>query len=136
MGPKACALLFLLATLALPVPGVSQAPNAYVVVLKPIEAVGEADPEFVAFLSGELTRAIEKDSDFRVTSGGPTRYYLKGQVHTDDKRHLVTLQLFDANTDRVLWLGNYDYRSVPAREMAEDVIEELYAASRSDEWIR
>ena len=102
--------------------------------MKPFEAVGEADPEFAKSLWQQLAQAIERKSDFRVASGGSAYYYLKGQVLSDEKRHLLTLQLFKAKTDRALWLQNYDYRRATADSMATDVIAALSSVPSSDTW--
>jgi len=67
-------------------------------------------------------------------SGGPTRYYLRGQILADDKRNLLTLQLFDSQSNRSLWIENYDYRSVTADEMADDVVAELLEALGPEAW--
>lgn len=120
--------------LALPVPCVAQALGRLDVVMKPFEAVGEADPEFAKSLWQQLAQAIERRSDFRVASGGSAYYYLKGQVLSDEKRHLLTLQLFKAKTDRALWLQNYDYRRISADSMATDVIAALSSVPSSDTW--
>lgn len=130
---RICALL--VSTLvALPVPCAAQEFGRLDVVMYPFEAVGEADPEFVKTLWRQLAQAIERKSDFRVALGGPSYYYLKGQVLTDGKRQLVTLQLFKAKTDRKLWLANYDYRRTTADSMATDVIEALSSVPNLDTW--
>ena len=98
------------------------------------EAQGEADPDFTKTLWRDLARAIERKSDHRVATGGPAYYYLKGQVLADGKRHLATLQLFKAKTDRLIWMQNYDYRSVSADVMATDVIEALSFVPKTDTW--
>lgn len=102
--------------------------------MKPFEAVGEADPEFAKSLWQQLAQAIERKSDFRIASAGSAYYYLKGQVLADGKRHLVTLQLFKAKTDRTLWLENYDYRRTTADSMATDVIAALSSVPSTDTW--
>jgi hypothetical protein len=102
--------------------------------MKPFEAVGQVDPEFAKSLSRQLMQSIEQNSEFRIVSGGPTRYYLRGQVFADAKRRFVTLQLFEAQTNRMLWLENYDYRGITADMMATDIIAELSSALRSDAW--
>lgn len=121
------------AVLALPPPCISQELNRIAVIMRPFEAVGQADPEFAKSLSRQFMRAIEQNSDFRIASGGPARYHLKGEVFADGERHFVTLRLFEARTDRTLWVENYDYRSITADMMAADVIEELSTASRADQ---
>lgn len=133
MNPRAITLL-LFAILAFSVPCVSQELNRLDVAMRPFEAVGQADPEFVESLSLQLMRAIERNSEFRISPGGPTIYYLKGQVFTDGKRHSLTLQLIKARTDRTLWLENYDYRGVDVDMIATDVITALLSASPSDVW--
>jgi hypothetical protein len=55
-------------------------------------------------------------------------------VLADGKRQLLTLQLFKTKTDRMLWLGNYDYSRTSADIMATDVIAELSSLSHSDTW--
>lgn len=127
-------MLVVAALMLLPLPCVPQAPDPFAVAMRPLEAMGETDPEYATFLSSDLMRAIERRSDYRIVKGGPTRYLLKGQVLTDDKRHLVTLQLFETSTNRILWLENYDYRRTSADAMAEDVVDELYAASNFNAW--
>ena len=52
----------------------------------------------------------------------------------DEKRHALTLGLFDAKLDRMLWLQNYDFEKVKVGEMADDLIEELYEPTRSNRW--
>ena len=54
----------------------------------------------------------------------------RGQLLVGEKRHLLTLRLFDAKLDRMLWLQSYDFEKVSAGEMADDLIEELYEAIR------
>ena len=132
-GPRACALLAA-AALMLPSPCISQELSRLNLIIKPFEAVGQAEPEFAKTMSRQLMQAIERRSDFRVVSGGPTRYYLKGQILADDKRNLVTLQLFESQSNRSLWLENYDYRSVTADEMADDVVAELLEALGPEAW--
>jgi len=92
MNMRICTFL-VAAALALPVPCFSQELSRLYVTMKPLEAVGEVDPEFAKILSRNLMQAIERDSDFRIKSGGPTRYYLKGQVSSNKERQFVTLQL-------------------------------------------
>jgi len=133
LRPQVCAL-FVATLLALPVPCVAQALGRLDVVMKPFEAVGETDPEFAKSLWQQLAQAIERKSDFRIASGGSSYYYLKGEVLTDGKRHLVTLRLFKAKTDRTLWLENYDYRRTTADGMATDVIAALSSVPGSDTW--
>jgi hypothetical protein len=130
---RICAL-FVATLLALPAPCVAQALGRLDVVMKPFEAVGEADPEFAKSLWQQLAQAIERKSDFRIALGGSAYYYLEGQLLADEKRHLVTLQLFKAKTDRTLWLGNYDYRRTTADSMATDVIAALSSVPSTDTW--
>ena len=132
-GPRACALLAA-AALLFPLQCISQELSRLNVTIKPFEAVGQVESEFAVTLSRQLMQAIERRSDFRVVSGGPTRFYLKGQVLADDKRNLVTLQLFESQTNRILWLENYDYLKATAEEMADDVIAELLNALGPDTW--
>ena len=132
-GPRACAL-FAAAALLFPSACISQELSRLNLAMKPFEAVGQAEPEFAKTLSRQLMQAIERRSDFRVVSGGPTRYYLRGQILADDKRNLLTLQLFDSQSNRLLWLENYDYRSVAAEEMADDVVAELLEALGPEAW--
>ena len=134
MKPHIHALLVATLLVALPRPCVAQEFARLDVIIKPFEAVGKADPEFAKSLWQQLTQAIERKSDFRVALGGSAYYYLKGEVLTDEKRHLVTLQLFKAKTDRSLWLANYDYRRATADTMATDVIAALYSVPSSDTW--
>jgi hypothetical protein len=122
------------ALLALTLPCVAQELDRFSVTMKPFDTSGQVDPEFAETLSRQLMRAIEETSDFRIVPGGPTRYYLKGRVFADEKRHFVSLELHEAQTGRVHWLENYDYRSITPEMMAEDVVEELTAALRSDAW--
>ena len=103
------------------------------IAVQPFEAVGQADPEFAAILAQQLTHAIERNSDFRVVPGSKV-FYLRGQLLVDEKRHLLTLRLFDAKLDRMLWLQNYDFEKVTVGEMADDLIEELYEATRYNRW--
>jgi hypothetical protein len=131
MSIRICAFLAA-AVLALPAPCFSQELSRLNVTMKPLEAVGDVDPEFSRILSRNLMQAIERNSEFRIASGGPTRFYLKGQVSADKERHFVTLQLSETHTNRVLWLQNYDDRGINAGLMAEDVIAELYSALTSD----
>ena len=77
-GPRACALLAA-AALMLPLPCISQELSRLNLTIKPFEAVGQAEPEFAKTLSRQLMQAIEQRSDFRIVSGGPTRYYLKAR---------------------------------------------------------
>jgi hypothetical protein len=126
--------LLAVAVLALTAPCLSQELSRLYVTMKPLEAVGEVDPEFAKILSRNLMQAIERNSDFRIKSGGPTRYYLKGQVSANKERQLVTLQLFETHTNRMLWLQNYADRDIAADLMAEDVIAELSAALAADNW--
>ena len=132
-SPRVSALLAV-AVLALSSPCTAQEFDLLAVTMKPFEVLGQADPEFARSLSSQIMRAIERNSDFRVAPGGPTPYYIKGEVLTDDKRHFVTLRLFEGRTDRMLWLENYDYRGVSADLMAEDVVEALYEAVASNTW--
>ena len=104
------------------------------VIVKPFEVMGEADPEYAKVLWQQLARAIEDQSDFRVMTSGGAYYYLKGQVLSDGKRHIITLHLFKAKTDRQLWVGNYDYRRTTADTMATDVIDALYSLPQTDTW--
>jgi hypothetical protein len=131
MGPR-ISTLFVAAVLALPFHCVSQELDRLEVTMRPFEAVGKADPEFAKSLGRQLKQAIERRSEFRIAPGGPTPYYLKGQVFADGQRHFVTLQLLEAKTDRTLWVENYDYRGITADVMATDVIAALYSASGSD----
>jgi hypothetical protein len=126
--------LLAVAVLALPAPCFSQELSRLYVTMKPLEAVGEVDPEFAKILSRNLMQAIERNSDFRIKSAGPTRYYLKGQVSANKERQFVTLQLFETHTNRMLWLQNYADRDIAADLMAEDVIAELSAALAADNW--
>jgi TolB-like protein len=130
---RGCALLAA-AALLFPSACISQELSRLNLSMKPFEAVGQAEPEFAKTLSRQLMQAIERRSDFRVVYGGPTRYYLKGQVLADDKRSLVTLQLFESQSNRSLWLENYDYRSVTADEMADDIVAELLEALGPEAW--
>ena len=129
----ACSLIAA-ALLAAPAPCLSQEPIRFDLVMKPFEAMGEADAEFTKTLWRDLARAIERKSDHRVATGGPANYYLKGQVLADGKRHLATLQLFKAKTDRLIWMENYDYRSVSADAMATDIIDALSDVPNTDTW--
>jgi hypothetical protein len=122
------------AFLAASAPCLSQEAIRFDLVMKPFESQGEADPDFTKTLWRDLARAIERKSDHRVATGGPAYYYLKGQVLADGKRHLATLQLFKAKTDRLIWMQNYDYRSVSADVMATDVIEALSFVPQTDTW--
>lgn len=133
LNPRISTLL-VAALLALPLPCIPQEIGRLDVIVKPFEAVGQADPEFANTLWRQLAQAIERKSDFRIASGGSAYYYLKGQVLSDGKRHLVTLQLFKAKTDRRLWLENYDYRNTTADMMATDVIAALSSVPSSDTW--
>ena len=133
MSIRICVLLAAV-VLALPAPGLSQELSRLNVTMKPFEAVGEVDREFAKTMSRQLMRAIEYNSDFRITQGGSTRFYIKGQVTADKERHFVTLQLFETHTNRVLWVQNYGDRDIAADLMAEDVIAELSAALASDNW--
>lgn len=133
MDIRTCTFL-VAAAFALPVPSISQELSRFNVTMKPLEAVGEVDPEFAKILSRNLMQDIERNSDFRIKSGGPTRYYLKGQVSAKKERQFVTLQLFETHTNRMLWLQNYADRDIAADLMAEDVIAELSAALASDNW--
>ena len=133
MDIRICTFL-VAAALAFPVPCISQELSRLYVSMKPLEAVGEVDPEFAKILSRNLMQAIERNSDFRIKSGGPTRYYLKGQVSANKERQFVTLQLFETHTNRMFWLQNYADRDIAADLMAEDVIAELSAALASDNW--
>lgn len=132
-GPLTCALLAA-AVLLFPSTCISQELSRLNVTMKPFEAIGEVESDFAKTLSRDLMQAIERRSDFRVVSGGPTRFYLKGQILVDDKRSLVTLQLFESQTNRIIWLANYDYRKATAVEMADDVITELLNALGPDTW--
>ena len=100
--------LLVAAVLALPLAGASQELSRFNVAMKPFEANGQVDAEFAETLSRQLVRAIEQRSDFRIVPGGPTRYYLKGQVFADEKRQFVSLQLHEAQTGRMFWLEQYD----------------------------
>ena len=131
MSIRICAFLAA-AVLALPAPCFSQELSRLNVTMKPLEAVGEVDPEYAKILSRNLMQAIERNSVFRVTSGGPTRFYLKGQVSANKERQFVTLQLSETHTNRVPWLQNYDDRGINTGLMAEDGIAELYSALASD----
>lgn len=104
------------------------------VIVRPFEALGQADAEFTKALRQNLARAIENQSDYQVTSSGLAYYYLKGQVLSDEKRHTVTLQLFKAKTDRQIWIATYDYRRTTADAMATDVIDALYSVPHVDTW--
>lgn len=126
--------LLAVAMLALPLPCISQELSRLNVTMKAFEASGDVDTEYAESLSHQLMVAIEQSSEFRITPGGPTRFYLKGLVRADKKRHLITLQLFETQTNRVLWLESYDYRRVNADKMAADVISELYSALSDDRW--
>lgn len=132
--PRAIATMLLAAWLMPPTPVYSQALGRLDVIVKPFETAGDADPEFAKTLWQQLTQAIERRSDFRVATGGSAYHYLRGRVLADGKRQLVTLQLFKAKTDRVIWLGNYDYRRVSADTMAQDVIAALSSVSNADTW--
>ena len=129
----ACSLIAT-AFLAAPPPCLSQEPVRFDLVMKPFEALGEADAEFTKTLWRDLAKAIERRSDHRVATGGPAYYYLKGQVLADGKRHLATLQLFKAKTDRLIWMENYDYLSASADVMAADVIDALSFVPKTDTW--
>lgn len=129
----ACSLMAA-ALLAQPAPCLSQVPVRLDVVMKPFQAMGEADPAYAQSLRNSLARAIEDKSDHRITSSGSAYYYLKGQVLSDEKRHIVTLQLFKAKTDRMIWAESYDYRRVSADTMANDVIEALHDVPKTDTW--
>lgn len=133
MGIRLSALLAG-AMLMLALPCTSQELSQLNVAMKAFEAAGDVDSGYAESLSQQLMQAIEQRSDFRIVSGGPTRYYLKGQVVADDKRHFVTLQLFDSRTNRMIWLANWDYRGTTAYQMAADVIAELSAAMNSQDW--
>jgi hypothetical protein len=122
--------LLAVAMLALPAPCFSQELSRLYVTMKPLEA----DPEFAKILSRNLMQAIERNSDFRIKSGGPTRFYLKGRVSANKERQFVTLELFETHTNRMLWLQNYADRDIAADLMAEDVIAELSAALAADNW--
>jgi TolB-like protein len=131
--PRICTILAS-ALLALPLPCISQEFGRLDVIVKPFDVAGEADPEYAKTLWQQLTQAIERKSDFKVVVGGSAYYYLKGRVLADEKRRLLTLQLFKSKTDRMLWLGNYDYSRSTVDTMATDVIAELSALSNSDTW--
>jgi TolB-like protein len=131
-GSRVCAL-GMMAMLLLAAPCSSQEFRRLDIAVQPFEAVGQADPEFAAILTRQLTQAIERNSDFRVVPGSKI-FYLRGQLLVDEKRHLLTLRLFDAKLDRMLWLQNYDFEKVTIGEMADDLIEELYEATRSNRW--
>jgi TolB-like protein len=125
--------LGMIAMLFLASPCFSQEFRRLDIAVQPFEAAGQADPEFAAILTRQLTQAIERNSDFRVVPGSKV-FYLRGQLLVDEKRHLLTLRLFDAKLDRMLWLQNYDFEKVSVGEMADDLIEELYEATRSNRW--
>ena len=125
--------LGMIAMLFLASPCFSQEFRRLDIAVQPFEAAGQADPEFAAILTRQLTQAIERNSDFRVVPGSKI-FYLRGQLLVDEKRHLLTLRLFDAKLDRMLWLQNYDFEKVTIGEMADDLIEELYEATRSNRW--
>jgi len=131
-GSRVCTL-GIIAMLMLAPPCFSQEFRRLDIAVQPFEAVGQADPEFAAILARQLTQAIERNSDFRVVPGSKV-FYLRGQLLVDEKRHLLTLRLFDAKLDRMLWLQNYDFEKVSVGEMADDLIEELYEATRSSRW--
>ena len=131
-GSRVCTL-GIIAMLMLAPPCLSQEFRRLDIAVQPFEAVGQADPEFAAILARQLTQAIERNSDFRVVPGSKV-FYLRGQLLVDEKRHLLTLRLFDAKLDRMLWLQNYDFEKVSVGEMADDLIEELYEATRSSRW--
>ena len=122
-----------IAMLMLAAPCFSQEFRRLDIAVQPFEAMGQADPEYAAILAQQLTQAIERNSDFRVVPGSKS-FYLKGQILVDGKRNLVTLRLFDAKLDRMLWLQNYDFEKVSVGEMADDLIEELYEATRFKRW--
>jgi hypothetical protein len=122
------------ALLAPPSPCISQELGRRDVIMKPFETMGQADPEFAKVLRHNLAQAIERNSDYRVAPGGSAYYYLKGQVLSDGKRHILSLRLFKAKTDRMLWLENYDYRTITADMMARDVIAALSSVPNSDTW--
>ena len=121
------------AMLMLAPPCVSQEFRRLDIAVQPFEAVGQADPEFAAILTRQLTQAIERNSDFRVVPGSKV-FYLKGQLMVDEKRRTLTLRLFDAKLDRMLWLQNYDFEKVSVGQMADDLIEQLYEATRYNRW--
>ncbi|HKX99313.1 MAG TPA: hypothetical protein VJL86_06320 [Steroidobacteraceae bacterium] len=122
-----------IAMLMLATPCFSQEFRRLDIAVQPFEALGQADPEFAAILAQQLTQAIERNSDFRVVPGSKV-FYLKGQLMVDEKRHTLTLRLFDAKLDRMLWLQNYDFEKVAVGQMADDLIEELYEATRYNRW--
>ena len=123
----------IIAMLMLAPPCVSQEFRRLDIAVQPFETVGQADPELAAILTRQLTQAIERNSDFRVVPGSKV-FYLRGQLLVDEKRHLLTLRLFDAKLDRMLWLQNYDFEKVSVGQMADDLIEELYEATRYNRW--
>lgn len=126
---------FLLATaLALSFPCSSQAFRRLDVVMKPFEAIGGADPELAVSLSRQLMQAIERRSDFRVTTAGAADYYLKGEVSINKKQQFVTLRIFEAWTDRMVWIGNYERRNTSTDKMADEVVTALSFASPPDAW--
>ena len=129
---RACSI-GVIVMLLLAAPCLSQEFRRLDIAVQPFEALGQADPEFAAILAGQLTQAIERNSDFRVVPGSKV-FYLKGQLMVDEKRHTLTLRLFDAKLDRMLWLQNYDFEKVAVGEMADDLIEELYEATRYNRW--
>jgi hypothetical protein len=126
--------LFAATLLAPPSACISQELGRRDVIMKPFETMGQADAELAKLLRHNLAQAIERNSDYRVASGGSAFYYLKGQVLSDGKRHVLTLQLFKAKTDRMLWLENYDYRTITTAMMATDVIAALSSVPDSDTW--
>lgn len=126
--------VILAALLAFSLPCASQEIRRLDFTVKPFEAMGEADPEFVETLSNQLMGSIERRSDFHVSASISAPYYLKGQVTADKKRQMITLQLFESRTDRVVWVGNYDQRRTTVDMMADDIIEAMTYASPSDVW--
>ena len=125
--------LFALALIAPPA-SLSQAFGRLDVIVRPFESAGEAEPDFTKMLQTNIAQAIERQSDYRVVSGGAAHYYLKGRVLSDDKRHVLTIQLFKNKTDRVVWVENYDYRKVAAGIIADDIIEVLSSVPAADTW--
>lgn len=112
----------------------SQAMVRFDIVMKKFETAGQADPDFTQILQDNLARAIESNSDYRVVSGGAAHYYLRGRAMSDGKRDILTLQLFRAKTDRIVWVQNYDYRKVNAGTMANDVLDALSFVPNDDTW--